>query len=281
MMKRVSIILPAHDEAAIIGTCLNALLGSDALPDGWLGEVIVVANGCSDATGAVALAHQPQADARGWTLQVLDLPEGGKLNALNRGDGAASGGIRVYLDADVSISPPLIRQLVEALDTDRPRYASGQARIAPAQSRFTTWYGRFWVTLPFVQTGVPGFGVFAMNAAGRARWGHWPDIVSDDTFARLSFAPSERVGVAAPYYWPMVEGFANLVRVRRRQNDGVDQIASHFPSLLANDDKPRLSPLGLLGRAVRDPLGFVAYVAVALAVKTPFVRSDEPWARGR
>lgn len=211
----------------------------------------------------------------------MDLPEPGKLKALNLGDGTATGEIRAYLDADVTLGPPLLGQLVKALDAGAPRYASGQAHIAPAQSRLTNWYGRFWVTLPFVQTGVPGFGLFAMNAAGRARWDHWPDIISDDTFARLNFAPCERIGVGAPYHWPMVEGFANLVRVRRRQNHGVDEIASRFPALLANDDKPRLSLPGLARRAVADPLGFCAYLAVTLAVKTPLFQTGKPWARGR
>lgn len=280
-MKAVSIILPAHNEAGTIGACLSALLAADPLPDGWMCEVLVVANGCTDSTAAFAMGYHAQFAARGCMLSVLDVSQGGKLNALTLGDTSAMGDVRIYLDVDVTISPPLIRQLVDVLDTPAPRFASGQARIAPPQSRITRWYGRFWTSLPFVQTGVPGFGVFAMNTAGRARWGHWPDIISDDTYARLNFAPSERIGVAAVYYWPMVEGFANLVRVRRRQNHGVKEVATRFPTLLANDDKPRLTMIGLMRRALGDPLGFAAYVAVSLAVKTPLLRSADPWARGR
>jgi hypothetical protein len=71
------------------------------------------------------------------------------------------------------------------------------------------------------------------------------------------------------------------VRVRRRQNEGVEEIARRFPALMANDDKPRLSGAGLARRALADPLGFGAYVAVALAVKTPLFKSGKTWARGR
>lgn len=280
-MKTLSIILPAHNEAELIDAALKALFASEPLPDGWQGEVFVIANGCTDATVACALKHEPEAAAAGWELRVIDVPEAGKLNALNVGDEVAAGDVRVYLDADVIVSPSLIRQLGEVLDTKEQRYASGQACIAPGQSRFTAWYGRFWTTLPFVQTGVAGFGIFAVNAPARARWGHWPDIISDDTFARLNFTPAQRVGVDAPYVWPMVEGFANLVRVRRRQNEGVDEIARRFPALVANDDKPRLSGMGLVRRALADPLGFAAYAAVALAVKTPLFKSGKTWARGR
>ncbi len=135
--------------------------------------------------------------------------------------------------------------------------------------------------LPFVQTGVPGFGLFAMNSAGRARWQHWPDIIADDTFARLSFAPAERVRLAARYTWPMVEGFRNLTRVRRRQNAGVAELSATFPALQANDDKIAISPGQLLRLIWRDPIGFAAYALVSLAVKSPLFRSTQRWARGR
>lgn len=281
MTDTASIILPAHDEADYIGACLAALLACDPLPAGWQAEVIVVANGCRDATAEVARGHCDRAAARGWALRVIEVTEGGKLNALNLGDATARGGIRIYLDADVTVRPALIAQLVQVLDQPAPRYASGTPKVARAQSRFTRAYARVWTRLPFVTQGIPGFGIFAMNAGGRARWGNWPDIISDDTFARLQFAPAERIGVPAGYEWPMVEGFANLVRVRRRQNAGVGEIAARFPQLLANDDKPRLSFGVLASLALRDPVGFGAYGAVALAVKTPLWRGPGRWARGR
>jgi len=279
--EMLSIILPAHDEAEYIGGCLSALLASEPLADNWWGEIIVVANGCRDDTADLARGYVDAALARGWALRVIEVAQGGKLNALNLGDEAAQGGTRIYLDADVIVDPGLIDALVEVLEGDTPRYSSGQARLAPAQSRVTTAYGRFWSRLPFVTQGVPGFGVFAMNAEGRARWGPWPDIISDDTFARLNFAPRERVGVSPGYVWPMVEGFANLVRVRRRQNAGVTEIGGRYPGLLANDAKQRLGMGGLVSRALRDPVGFCVYAAVAIAVKTPLFGAESHWARGR
>ena len=281
MTGLVSVILPAHDEAAYIGACLDALLASDAPAYGWSVEVIVVANGCSDRTADIARGRVRQATARGWRLVVLDLAEGGKLNALNKGEAAAAGATRVYLDADVIVSPPLIAQLVEVLDTGQPRYASGQPRLARASSPVTAAYGRFWATLPFVTNGVPGFGIFAVNPAGRARWATFPDIISDDTFVRLMFTPAQRFRVAAEYSWPMVEGFRNLVRVRRRQNAGVDQIATVAPTLLRNDDKAPVGIMGVLRRALRHPVGFAVYAAVAIAVRSPYARSSSAWARGR
>lgn len=274
----ISVLIPAHNEADYIQPCLAALCASDPLPQGWSVEILVLANGCSDETAALARAHPLPP---GWEMRVLELPQGGKLGALNTGDAAAQGVVRVYLDADVLVEPALLGQLVEELDDTAPRYASGTPRIAPAQSALTRAYGRFWTGLPFVREGVPGFGLFAMNQAGRARWQDWPDIIADDLFARLSFTPQERVKLPATYSWPMVEGFRNLVRVRRRQNAGVTELAARFPQLMQNEDKPALPLARLLRMLLRDPVGFASYALVSLAVKSPLFRSGQRWVRGR
>lgn len=279
MSGAISIIVPAHDEAACIDACLSALLLSDRVP--VPAEIVVVANGCRDDTAARARAHAVTAAARGWRLQVIETPQGDKMNALNLGDRAARHGNRIYLDADVVVDPGLLPELTELLATDAPRLASGRPRVAPARSAFTRAYARFWTRLPFFALAVPGFGLFAVNAPGRARWRRFPAIISDDTFVRLHFAPSERIAASAGYAWPMVEGFRNLVRVRRRQDAGVREIARLYPALMANDDKTRPGPAAILRLALRDPTGLAAYAAVALAVRTPLFRSRSPWARGR
>ncbi|WP_425098191.1 glycosyltransferase [Tropicibacter sp. S64] len=273
----VSVIVPASNEAALIGGCLSALLASDPVPAAV--EVIVVANGCSDDTAARARGFAERFAAKGWHLVVLDLTEGGKLEALNAGDAAASGGIRVYLDADVTVSAALLGQIAAALEGPEPRYASGRVTIT-AKSAVSRAYARVWAKVPFMADCVPGCGLFAVNAAGRARWGAFPDIISDDTFVRLSFAPGERVGVPAAYEWPIAEGFQRLVRVRRRQDVGVDEIARLYPDLLDNDDKPAFGTGRKLGLALRDPLGFAVYSGVAVMVKLTKGQGSE-WSRGR
>ena len=275
---RVSVILPAHNEAAWLPECLRALLRSE--PVAGSVEVIVVANGCSDETAQLARGFAEEFAARSWGLQVIELREGSKLGALNAGEAAASGAVLVYLDADVLVSSPLIGQLAEALDCDTPRYGSGKPRVTTAGNWVTKHYTRFWQTTPFMTLGVPGFGVFAMNRAGRARWQDWPDIISDDTFARLNFRPEERIAVPATYDWPMIEGFAPLVRVRRRQDIGVQEVEALYPDLMHNDD-PQDQAQPLWRRAMADPLGFVVFISVRLAIRSPILRSSNRWARGR
>jgi len=275
----LSVILPASNEAALIGRCLSALLGSV-----WTHprppEVIVIANGCRDDTAARARALIPGFAARGWPLRVIDRAEGGKLAALDAGDAVARGGVRVYLDADVTVDPALLTQLCDALSGPAPRYASGMPQVTTSGDWVTRHYTRFWQTTGFMTHGVPGFGVFAMNRAGRARWREWPDIISDDTFARLNFRPEERIAVPAPYAWPMIEGFAPLVRVRRRQDIGVAEVEQLFPDLMRNDDAhDQMRPFWR--RALADPLGALVFVAVRLTICAPVFRSANRWVRGR
>jgi glycosyltransferase involved in cell wall biosynthesis len=271
----LSIIIPASNEEGYIGACLTALLASDAVE----AEVIVVANGCRDATADVARGYAAAMAARGWGFAVLDLAQGSKPGALNAGDVVARGAMRAYVDADIIATPPLLAQLVAALAGDVPRYAGATPRVPRARSAITRAYARFWQTLPFAQSVAPGFGLFAVNAAGRARWGQFPAIIADDTFVRLQFIPEERVQVQASYDWPMIEGFWALTRVRRRQDAGMAEIAAAYPQILAREGKARMGAGGLMARAVRDPLGFVVYAAVSLAVRMQ--RGGAGFTRGR
>lgn len=278
MSVSCSILIPAHNEVGYIEPCLEALLASDAT--GARVEVIVMANGCTDATVQVARSFARRFATKGWPLSVLNLETGGKMAALNAGDRTAVHGARIYVDADVVVTPPLIAQLAQVLDTKEVRYASGSPVVQAAGSAFTRAYARFWASLPFCTHGVPGFGVFAVNRAARQRWGMFPDIISDDTFVRLNFTPSERHRVPATYSWPMIEGMAALIKVRRRQDIGVAEVKTEFPELWDNHDPVPEDAKPVWKLALQAPLGFVAFAIVALAVRLPH-RSQERWARGR
>ena len=272
----LTIIIPASNEGAYIDACLAALLASEG-PAG--AQVIVAANACGDDTVARARAHQAAFAARGWRLDVLDLPEPGKMAAMDAGDAAAIHPARAYLDADVEVSPPLMAQIAGALDTGAARYASGTPEVT-ARGWISRAFARFWTRLPFVADGVPGFGLYAVNAAGRARWGAFPRIISDDTYVRVHFTPDERVKLPASYRWPLVEGFDRLVKVRRRQDQGVSELLALEPALMANEGKDPPGKGWLFRRALADPLAFGVYAAVKLAVRLGR-GGQSGWVRGR
>lgn len=275
----ISVIIPANNEEEFIITCLAAVLAAQGPRHA---EIIVVANGCHDQTAARARTCEAAAATKGWTLSVLELNEGSKIVALNAGDAAASFDNRVYLDADVVVSVDLLEQLDALLiSTTQAVYASGTLCLVPAQNWTTRAYAKVYAQVPFMTEGVPGAGLFAVNAVGRARWGSFPDIISDDTYVRLQFSTDERIAVPATYQWPLVEGLFNLIRVRRRQNAGVDEVFQRFPKTHQNDVKTPLGLRELFGIAYKNPIGFVIYCGVSLIVRLTPAKTTAGWSRGR
>lgn len=280
----ITIIIPAYNEEGYIGDCLRRLLQSED-PQAPQGagpvQVIVVANGCTDATVTEARALAPDFAARGWLFQVLELAEGSKTRALNAGCAAAVNPNLIHIDADIHVTPGLIASLARALDRAGPTYAGGRPRIRKAESWVSHRYARFWERLPFMATGVPGCGVCGVNAAGRARWSEIPEVIADDVFVRCHFAPNERVAVPDTYSWPIAEGFKRLVRVRRRQNQGLEELTMLCPDLMTETERTAPTGAQKIALFLRDPIGFAIYASVALAVKTPLYRNRRRWERGR
>ena len=87
-----SIVIPAHNEAAVIIRTLGPLA---PLAERGV-EIIVSANGCTDHTAARARTIPG--------VEVLESPTRSKAEALNRADSIATTFPRLYLDADITIT---------------------------------------------------------------------------------------------------------------------------------------------------------------------------------
>lgn len=271
------VIIAAHNEEGYIAACLQALLEQDN--GAGQVEVIVAANACTDNTAEIVASFKAAFAERDWRFVLLNIAESGKPNAFNQGDAAALGSNRVYLDADVQCDPAMLGQLRRVLAQRQALYATATLQVIPPHTWVTRRYAEFWVLLPFVQKGAVGAGLFSANAAGRRRWGQFPAIISDDMFARLNFAPSERVEVPARYHWPMVEGVRNLIRVRRRQDAGVDEIRRLYPDLTKNESVEKLTMARLFQLICQAPMGFAVYATIQTLVKLRPGTSE--WVRGR
>ncbi|MGH6964182.1 MAG: glycosyltransferase [Phenylobacterium sp.] len=228
----ISIIIPAHNEESVIRRGLHAVL--DGASPGEL-EVIVVCNGCSDATAALAREFAP-------AVQVIETDVASKSNALNLGDEAAHGFPRIYMDADVVMDIASIRKLADALRG--PTVMAAAPRVETLFSPDCDWSVRafydFWMDLPFVKDGMMAAGVYAVSEAGRARFGRFPDIIADDGFCRLQFTPVERIEVAdAVSRVTAPSRFADLVKIRTRSRLGVHQLQARYPELFAAERKAK------------------------------------------
>ncbi len=98
-----SIVIPAHDEAIALPRLLSTLRGQDV--GGRRLQVVVAVNGSTDATAAVARGQVDMFAAAGHQLIVAETEIASKAAGLNLGDDHASAFPRLYLDADVALSP--------------------------------------------------------------------------------------------------------------------------------------------------------------------------------
>jgi poly-beta-1,6-N-acetyl-D-glucosamine synthase len=125
----VSIVVPAFNEAPMIGAVLESLLA--VRYPGF--EVIVVDDGSSDHTFLRALAFRRRRDVE---FRVLTKSNGGKFDALNHGIAQARGEIVVCIDGDSVLHPDAVRHCVAHFDDPRVGAVAGKVRIA---NRGTAW----------------------------------------------------------------------------------------------------------------------------------------------
>ncbi|MFI5896541.1 glycosyltransferase [Actinoplanes sp. NPDC051513] len=182
----VGIVIAAHNEASVIGRCLDALLSDPTAPPL---EITVVANGCTDDTAAVA--------AQRSGVRVLDLPEPGKAGALNAGDAVTTGFPRLYLDADIVLPHGSLRALADALE-------NGPLAVVPRRKldlsgRPLAVRGYFAINsrLPAYHNALFGRGAIVLSEKGRARFGTFPGMVADDLFLDSLFTADEKREVPA------------------------------------------------------------------------------------
>jgi glycosyltransferase involved in cell wall biosynthesis len=182
-----SVVIAAHNEEAVIGRCLDALLAQQV--DEPL-DITVVANGCTDKTAATAAQRAHGRDG----VRVLDLAEPGKANALNRGDAVAVGFPRLYLDADIVLSPGAVQALTDALRGPNAPLAVVPRRELVTEGRPVLVRGFYAINkrLPAYDHALFGRGAITLSAAGRARFTEFPTLTADDLFLDSLFAEGER-----------------------------------------------------------------------------------------
>ena len=128
----VSIIIPAHDEEALLGATLDALAAALAGLD-VPGEIVVVDDASTDRTAEIAR----RAGARVVAVDVRPIAA-----ARNAGARAARGSLLVFVDADTIVPPAVLRGAVDAMRAGAVGGGAGavaDAASPPSVVRITRW----------------------------------------------------------------------------------------------------------------------------------------------
>ena len=272
---RASVVIPAHDEQAVIGRLLTSLtegLGGASL------EVVVACNGCTDRTADIAREHG---------AVVVEVAEPSKIAALDAGDAAATAFPRFYVDADVVLTGRAVLAVADALRNPGSLAGAPPIEVDDAGRPWAVrGFYRVWRAIPYFEDAPIGSGVYAFSEEGRARFERFPDVIADDRFARNLFRRSERrVPSTDPFVVQAPWSIGALVRRRVRIYAGNLQIAAH----------PELGRLPGAGETTEPwwravirrpslwpaPVPYVAVNAIAAVRARRLVRRARPVAWGR
>jgi glycosyltransferase involved in cell wall biosynthesis len=253
----ISVVVPAYDEADVIGRCLRTLLHGAAPGDF---EVVVVCNGCTDDTAAVAKAVPG--------VTVLETPVAGKVGALRLGERQVTTFPRIFLDADVRLDGVSAHRLAVALEGGPALVAVPRPELDDsASSTLVRRFHRAWTALPAVRAQLGGAGAYALGAEGRRRLGELPEVLADDGYVLRAFAPEQRAVVErARTVVALPRDVLSLVRRRSRVHTGNRELAADTGLHQPVRTSPRVVA-GLVRAGTVRPLDAAVLVGVTLAAR--------------
>lgn len=129
----LSIVIPVHNGGESFRHCLDSLKRFAAAA----AEITIVVDGGTDASEELA-----QAFSQSVGVQLLKVPQaGGPAKARNLGAQASHGDILFFMDADVTLAPDTLEQVLAAFNT-QPQIAAliGSYDDAPGAANFLSQY---------------------------------------------------------------------------------------------------------------------------------------------
>jgi len=256
----ISIIIPAHNEEAVIGRCLSYMTRGTQPGEK---EIIVVCNGCTDATAEIAESFSSY-------VTVLEIAVASKAAALNAGDAKARGFPRFYVDADVVLDANCILEVAEVLDQGLALASAPKVVFDYSDRKWLIRaYYKIWEQLPYLNNNMIGTGVYALSEEGRMRFPEFPSIIADDEFVRLLFLPQERISVLTCSFTVFVPTrLSGLIKIMTRSRLGRLQLYSVYPNLTERSKDHHQKAIWIL--LIRQPNLWpkaVVYITIALITR--------------
>jgi len=208
----VTVLIAARNEEAAIGDTVHSLANQD-----YAGEcrVVLVDNGSTDATAAVARAAAAEA---GLALTILTECTPGKNFALNTGLAHLTTDLVITVDADTLLQRSAIRLLVARLESSPPDVAAVAGCVLVRNSRSTFWCRiqtwDYFLGIASVkrmqglfQTTLVAQGAFSLYRATALRdAGGWPDAIGEDIVLTWKIMENG----ARVYFEPLSVGFTSV-----------------------------------------------------------------------
>ncbi len=269
VVPAMSIVIPAHNEEAVLSRCLRDLLNG-ALP-GEL-DIVVVCNGCTDRTADIARSF-------GSSVRVLETAIPSKIVALNLGDCVARAFPRFYVDADVVLTIESLRSTAAVLRFGQYLAAAPEVEWNLNHSNwFVKAFYSVWQWQPYFDSGRLGAGVYALSEAGHDRLGEFPQITADDEYVRRLFSNAERITVTnGTFQVTPPRTLRDLIKIKTRSRRGNMELVERFPHL----SRPaRESRWKFLGRIASRPSLWLASLIYFLVVIQTTIRARRTLKRG-
>lgn len=267
--SNLTVLIPAYNEAKVIGHTLESLGAQTRRPD----RILVVDDGSGDDTGQIAA---------GFGADVVRPASntGSKAGAINFGLGSVESEWLVVLDADTALAPDALQQLLSAAQEQKVGAACGlvlpqRVRTLWERARFVEYLLAFGLIKP-----VQDWYRFPLVASGCF------SLYRTEIIKRLGGFPTDTVGEDLDLTWRLYEAGESVKYVSRAICYPVEPPNLHFMrKQLTRWSHGFVQNVRLHGRRILDvPMlrAFVivasldAFLALLYLVMTPFL----VWARG-
>jgi len=268
VLPRLAIVVPAHDEAATIAGKIANTAALDYPADRL--RLILVLDGCTDATERVAAAALRDPAHRGLEAEVLVLPRNrGKVAALNAGFAAAArADVVIVSDCSADLAADAARRLAAAF-ADPALGAIGAGYAVPEGG--ATGEARFWRRQTALKAaeariaapmGLHG-ACYALRAGLAAPLP--ADTINDDFAIPMRLAAAGwRVAHDPTIRVTEREGSTGGMDFRRRRRIGAGNLQQSLRHVaLADPRRPLLALVFLSGKGLRPLVGPAMAVALA------------------
>jgi len=183
-----TIIIPAHNEAAVIRNCLDSIVNQTDVD-----SIIVACNGCTDNTVETVNTHYANIDK----LICLDIKKPSKTNANNEAEKHVNTYPGFYINADTCLSDDAITNIITGMQEQKLELAAPTPIIDTSTSSWLVkQYYKIWLQLPYIKAGVIATCSFVVSEQGRKRFQQFPDVINDDGYIRCQFQAHEIGNVA-------------------------------------------------------------------------------------